>query len=439
MQDYAARVFEVQKRRFEATGQITAVSEDNIDGPPYFLYNTIFSNGVAWATITEKNELTPAKRSISTKAAFGWRYIYPQSEYAKKVFEVGKGLSNPDKGGFYAGLYEETKQPNKSMTGNMNGLIIEILYYKARGNQPLVATKGISTSTGKPQKNIAMKGYPAPTGAKPYGEDIIQPVSSAQKSIPLPQGQKGSSSKSTDVAKSSQGNSSTSSSRQTEKQAERDRQIEEKRRKKEEERRERDARRKEEEDQRNTEKARKQEVRDKKQEEEAKVKHAKEIQKIQEEGKRKLSALSTSLPLGSSAVDATGIQISPVPSVGRLDKSSQFHNLQRPLKMAEKRYAEAAWQYFKVNYDPNTGLVSDRGDMKGATLWGVGDYLEALQAAEALDIITLKEFDERTRLLLGALKKMPLFAGELPHRGYDIRTLTPLENGMNPTTQGPGR
>ncbi len=461
MQDYAARVFEVQKRRFEATGQLTAVSEDNIDGPPYFLYNTIFSNGEAWATITEKNELTPAKRTISTKAAFGWRYIYPQSEYAKKLFEVAKGLINPDKGGFYAGLYEETKQPNKSMTGNTNGLIIEILYYKARGNQPLVATKGISASTGKPQKNIAMKGFPAPAGAKPFGEDAVQPASSpkaAAASPPAPKDKESSSSnppaaspsskpsnkdkppssKVADVPKSAEKDSGASSARKAEKRAERERQREENRQKREEKRIEKESRRKEEENKRDADKARKQELQSKKQEEEVKIKHAEEIKRIQEDGKKRLSALSLSLPLGSSAVDAAAIKISPVPSVGSLDKSSQFHNLKRPLKMAEKRYAEAAWQYFKMNCDPTTGLVSDRGDMKGTTLWGIGDYLEALQAAEALDIITLKEFDARVRLLLGALKKMPLFAGELPHRGYDTRTLTPVDYGMNPTTIGTG-
>ena len=40
---------------------------------------------------------------------------------------------SPDGGGFYAGLYEETNEPNKALTGNTNGLIMEILYYK--GNQ----------------------------------------------------------------------------------------------------------------------------------------------------------------------------------------------------------------------------------------------------------------------------------------------------------------
>jgi hypothetical protein len=74
--------------------------------------------------------------------------------------------------------------------------------------------------------------------------------------------------------------------------------------------------------------------------------------------------------------------------------------------------------------------------MKGATLWGLGDYLAALNAARALDIISAQEFDERTRYLLGALKKLPLFAGQLPQRGYDTQTLKPVDYGGNPTPQG---
>jgi hypothetical protein len=106
--DYAARVLEAQKRRFEATGQLTAVSEDNLDGAPYFLYNTVYANGVAWAPITEKNEPYPQFRSISTKAAFGWRYLYPDSAYAKQVFEVVKNLRAPE-GGYYPSFVTSTR------------------------------------------------------------------------------------------------------------------------------------------------------------------------------------------------------------------------------------------------------------------------------------------------------------------------------------------
>jgi Protein of unknown function (DUF3131) len=143
---HTARVLEAQKRRFQDTKQLTAVSEDNINKPPYFIYNTVYSNGVPWAAITDENKPIPEFRSISTKAAFGWRYLYPNSEYAKQIFDAVKDLKDPKNNGFYAGLYEATKQPNTSLTGNTNGLILEILYYKARGNRPLISGEAATTN-----------------------------------------------------------------------------------------------------------------------------------------------------------------------------------------------------------------------------------------------------------------------------------------------------
>ncbi|MDJ0733146.1 MAG: DUF3131 domain-containing protein [Nostocaceae cyanobacterium] len=345
MKEYAANVLEVQKRRYEATGQLTAVTEDNIDGPPYFLYNTIFSNGKAWATITENNELHPKLRSISTKAAFGWRYVFPESQYAQKLFEVAKGLMSPDGGGFYAGLYEETNKPNTVLTGNTNGLIMEILYYKARGNRPLIGGNGVTASSGKPKEIIVAKDYPAPANSQP-------PQSSPPPTASKPP--------ETSSPPTPPGNKPTENTTQ-----------------------------------------------------------------------------KPSNPSPETPKQPPVVAVAPIPPVGKL-KSPLNLKLKRPLNLAEKRYARAAWGYFAANYQPETGLVSDRSDLKGVTLWGMGDYLAALQAAVVLDVISLEEFDIRTRKLLGVLKQLPLFAGELPHRSYDIRSLKPIDYGTNPTIEGTG-
>ncbi|WP_251958883.1 DUF3131 domain-containing protein [Nostoc commune] len=135
--DFAARVLDVQKRRYDTTGQLTAVTEDNIDQAPYFLYNTVYANGANWATITDANKPYPQFRSISTKAAFGWRYLFPDNAYAQKVFDAVKDLRSPDDSGYYAGIYEESKQPNKALTGNTNGLILEILRELHKKNDPI--------------------------------------------------------------------------------------------------------------------------------------------------------------------------------------------------------------------------------------------------------------------------------------------------------------
>ncbi len=43
---FAHRVFQAQEPRYEDTaGIVTAVSEDNVDEAPYFVYNTVFSDG----------------------------------------------------------------------------------------------------------------------------------------------------------------------------------------------------------------------------------------------------------------------------------------------------------------------------------------------------------------------------------------------------------
>ncbi|MBW4614423.1 MAG: DUF3131 domain-containing protein [Desmonostoc vinosum HA7617-LM4] len=297
--DYAARVLDVQKRRYDSTGQLTAVTEDNIDKEPYFLYNTVYANGEKWATITDTNQPYPQLRSVSTKAAFGWRYLFPDNAYAQKLFDAVKDLKSPDDG-YYAGIYEQTKQPNKALTGNTNGLILEILYYKARGNRPLIASAFVNTASSKPNSNTS---------------------ANSQSPLPTPK--------------------------------------------------------------------------------------------------------------------ITEVSVAPIPPVSSKQATPKI-KLARPLTIIERRYAEAAWRYFQANYHSNNGLIDDRSDLKGATLWGLGDYLAAVNAARTLNIISAKEFDQRTRHLLGALTKLPLFAKELPSRGYDTRSLQPIDYGGNTVAEGTG-
>ena len=348
-QEYAERVFEVQRRRYLATGQLTAVTEDNIDGPPYFLYNTIFSNGNAWATITEKNELYPEKRSISTKAAFGWRYIFPDSEYAQQLFQVATGLMSPDGGGFYAGLYEETNEPNEALTGNTNGLIMEILYYKARSNQPLIGGDLVNASTGEPQEYQVAEGYPAPSEVETQPAPVYPP--------PRPQPQPDP------------------------------------------------------------------------------VAVAPPPKREPESVPANDTTANDSPPSEKKSVDF--VAVAPLPSMGRIEPSF-CSELTQDITIPKKRYAKAAWKYFEANYQPETGLVSDRSDMKATSLWGIGDYLAALQSATAMKLVPLKKFDLRVRKLLATLQRLDLFSGELPHRGYDIRTLEPVDYGNNPTPEGTG-
>jgi len=133
--EFAYRVYSVQQERFNATGQVTAVSEDNIDQAPYFVYNTIYTDGKAWNAITEDGADASKYKTISTKAALGWSVLF-QSPYRKHLIDAVKELYDPDKG-WYSGIYEQSKKPNKAITANTNAIILEALCFKKFG--PLVA------------------------------------------------------------------------------------------------------------------------------------------------------------------------------------------------------------------------------------------------------------------------------------------------------------
>jgi len=131
LKDFAYRIYKVQEERFKKENILTAVSEDNIDRKPYFLYNTIFVNGKKWACINEKNQEYPELKTLSTKVCFAWHYLY-RTEYTSKLIEKIK--NNYDvKRGWYSGIYEKDNSINKSITCNTNSIILESLFFKKKG------------------------------------------------------------------------------------------------------------------------------------------------------------------------------------------------------------------------------------------------------------------------------------------------------------------
>jgi hypothetical protein len=127
----AWRAYRAQEARFRKTGVLTAVSEDHVDQAPFFVYNSLWTAGKPWATVTEKGEDATALRSLSTKAAFGWHALL-RTEYTGQLVAKVSPLNDPAKG-FYAGLYEEGARPNKALTANTNAVVLESLAYIARG------------------------------------------------------------------------------------------------------------------------------------------------------------------------------------------------------------------------------------------------------------------------------------------------------------------
>ncbi|MGO4906913.1 DUF3131 domain-containing protein [Pseudorhodobacter sp. W20_MBD10_FR17] len=129
--EFANRIYLVQQRRFEQTGIITARSEHQVDGKPYFVYDSIFADGYPWNTLDPTGEYQPDRAAISAKAAVGLWALW-QTEYTDLLFDSVADLSEPDLG-FYEGLYENGNGFIPLQTANNNGVILAALLYKVQG------------------------------------------------------------------------------------------------------------------------------------------------------------------------------------------------------------------------------------------------------------------------------------------------------------------
>lgn len=133
--DYAARLLQVQLRRYQATNQLTAWSEDNLDREPWFVYNCIFVEGQPWKTLDMSGKESPDARGSSLKAAVGWHVLF-RTRYTEKLYKGMRWLGDPERGAF-AGFYEQTQEPNRALTLNTNGIILQSLLYNHVG-KPLI-------------------------------------------------------------------------------------------------------------------------------------------------------------------------------------------------------------------------------------------------------------------------------------------------------------
>ena len=129
--EFADRIYLAQERRFLREGYLTARSEHNVKGKPYFVYDTIFSGGYAWNTVTPRGKYSPNFSAVSTKAAFGMWALW-KTEYTDKLIDAVINLYDPKKG-MYEGLYEKGQRPIEIFTANNNGILLAALLYKVQG------------------------------------------------------------------------------------------------------------------------------------------------------------------------------------------------------------------------------------------------------------------------------------------------------------------
>ncbi len=129
--DFAQRIYKVQEARYANDGILTARTEHQLDQAPYFVYDTIYSDGERWNTITDTGQVHPEFGSIALKAAIGLWAVW-DTDYTRLLYSAVSHLYDPNKG-FYEGLLENGNGLIKTFTANNNGIILEALLYKVRG------------------------------------------------------------------------------------------------------------------------------------------------------------------------------------------------------------------------------------------------------------------------------------------------------------------
>lgn len=110
----------------------------------------------------------------------------------------------------------------------------------------------------------------------------------------------------------------------------------------------------------------------------------------------------------------------------------------RPLDAREQAWARAAWAWFERNTDAATGLAGSVEGFPSASAWDTGSQLLALLSARDLGLVEPPAFDRAMARLLDALARLPLHAGRLPNKTYDIHTLAPTDYANRPAPEGTG-
>jgi hypothetical protein len=129
--EFSTHVYMAQQRRFEHEGILTARTEHQVEGAPYFVYDSVYSDGFAWNTQDPKGGYEPTRAAVSTKGAMSLWALY-DTPYTNLLFDAVSELGVPDQG-LDEGVYENGAGPIPLQTANNNGIVLAALLYKVQG------------------------------------------------------------------------------------------------------------------------------------------------------------------------------------------------------------------------------------------------------------------------------------------------------------------
>ena len=126
------------------TGTLTAVSEEPIDRPPWFIYQGYELDGdkESWpfhVSRGTKVKISPAfvkaNRLQSSKASFMWAAARPHDYHNSLGQKVRDKARTPF--GFASGVHEYSGLRTQTLDINTNALILESIAYIKNGRRPL--------------------------------------------------------------------------------------------------------------------------------------------------------------------------------------------------------------------------------------------------------------------------------------------------------------
>lgn len=128
---FATAVYRAQELRYRKTGVLTAVSEGHITVEPYFAYASVWGGGQPWAVLTFQGDRADSRRTLSTKAAFGWDALFA-TDYTSELIDAIVPIENKERG-WPEGIYENSGEVNGSYTANTNAVVLASIAFRAHG------------------------------------------------------------------------------------------------------------------------------------------------------------------------------------------------------------------------------------------------------------------------------------------------------------------
>ncbi|WP_300670135.1 DUF3131 domain-containing protein [Desulfoluna sp.] len=127
----ADAIYEVQEARYMNDHIFTARTDHQVEGPPYFVYDSIFAAGYPWNVISDNGQHHEDQALVSTRTAFGMWGLW-KTPYTDRLMKLVHCLNDPEKG-WYEGRLENTGEHMKLITSGTNAAVLETLLYKSQG------------------------------------------------------------------------------------------------------------------------------------------------------------------------------------------------------------------------------------------------------------------------------------------------------------------